>query len=286
MLSNDEQGMGCLRDLPDFRDYTIRTPDVKAVLAKSKPLQVSKKALPSSVDLRAWCSPIERQGDLGSCTAQAGVGLLEYYQRRAFGKHLDGSRRFLYKVTRKLLGWEFEGDTGAYLRTTMKAMALFGVPPEQYWPYAITSFNDDPPAFCFAYAQNFKAIQYYRLDPAGVSSKQVLEDLKTHLAAELPAMFGFTVYSSIPPIGAGTGDIPFPTPEDKQEGGHAVVAVGYDDQRKIGADTGALLIRNSWGTGWGEKGYGWLPYSYVTAEQAFDFWSLVQADFVDSDLFD
>jgi hypothetical protein len=106
------------------------------------------------------------------------------------------------------------------------------------------------------------------------------------LAAELPAMFGFTVYSSIPPMGAGTGDIPFPTPEDKQEGGHAVVAVGYDDQRKIGADTGALLIRNSWGTGWGEKGYGWLPYSYVTAEQAFDFWSLVQADFVDSDLFD
>jgi len=77
---------------------------VKEILAKSKPLKTVKKALPAQVDLRAWCSPIEYQGSLGSCTAQAGVGLLEYFQRRAFGKHLGGSRLFLYKATRQLAG--------------------------------------------------------------------------------------------------------------------------------------------------------------------------------------
>ncbi|MCL4832512.1 MAG: hypothetical protein KJZ86_08730 [Caldilineaceae bacterium] len=227
---------------------------------------------------------MEDQGSLGSCTAQAGVGLLEYFQRRAFGKHLDGSRRFLYKVTRKLLGWE--EDSGAYLRTTMKAMVIFGVPPERTWPYRIADFNEEPSSFCFSYAQNFKSIQYYRLDPSGMASEDVLENLKTHISAGLPAMFGFAVYSSMPGVGAGTGDIPFPSPTEYQRGGHAVVAVGYDDKRKIGDDTGALLIRNSWGERWGEQGYGWLPYSYLISGLAFDFWTLVQADFVDSDIFD
>lgn len=279
-------GLGCLRDLPDFRDYTMKTQEVKTILAKSKPLKNAKKSLPKDTDLRQWCSPIEHQGILGSCTAQAGVGLLEYFQRRAYGKHLDGSRRFLYKVTRKLLGWEFEGDTGAYLRTTMKAMVIFGVPPERFWPYRIADYNEEPSPFCFSFAQNFKSIHYYRLDPHGMAGDDVLEGVKIHLAGGLPAMFGFAVYNSMPGTDAGTGDIPFPSATDQQVGGHAVVAVGYDDKRQIGGDTGALLIRNSWGTRWGEQGYGWLPYSYVLSGLAFDFWTLVQADFVDSDLFE
>ncbi len=279
-------GMGCLRDLPDFRDYTLATPEVKEILAKSKPLKAAKKALPAQIDLRTWCSPIESQGSLGSCTAQAGVGLLEYFQRRAFGKHLDGSRLFLYKATRQLLGWAFYGDTGAFMRTTMKAMVLFGVPPEDYWPYDIDRFNEDPSAFCFAYAQNYKTIRYFRLDPPGMKGKETLENVKTLLAADIPAMFGFVVFSSMPRVGEGTGDIPYPLPGDALEGGHAMVAVGFDDERQIGDHTGALLVRNSWSTDWGEQGYGWLPYSYVLSGLAYDFWSLVQAEFVDSDLFE
>ena len=88
--------MGWRPDLPDIRDYTTEEPQVEKLLAKSKPLKAVAQAAPASVDLRAWCSPIEDQGNLGSCTANAGVGLLEYYERRAFGKHLDGSRLFLY----------------------------------------------------------------------------------------------------------------------------------------------------------------------------------------------
>lgn len=89
----------------------------------------------------------------------------------------------------------------------------------------------------------------------------------------------------MPAIGDGHGDIPMPKRGDKQEGGHAMMTVGYDDAKKIGNEKGALLIRNSWGREWGENGYGWLPYAWVTAGMASDFWSLLQASFVDTDLF-
>ncbi|MEJ2287350.1 MAG: C1 family peptidase [Deinococcales bacterium] len=276
-------GMGWTRDLPDVRDYQLDTPEVEAVLAGSAPLEKARKRVPARIDLREDCSPIEDQGALGSCTANAGVGLLEYFERRAFGKHLDGSRLFLYKATRNLLGWK--GDQGAYLRSTMKAMVLFGVPPEEIRPYRVETFDEEPPAFCYAFAQNYKAIRYYRLDPAGTPGAEVLRAVKRNLAAGLPSMFGFTVYSSMPGIGEGSGDIPYPQPGEAVKGGHAVVAVGYDDTRTVGEEEGALLIRNSWGVGWGEKGYGWLPYRYVLEQVAVDFWSLVRADFIDTALF-
>jgi C1A family cysteine protease len=275
-------GLGWERDLPDFRDYNPRTKEVDSILKKSNSLKSAAK-IEAAVDLTKWCSPIEDQGKLGSCTANAGVGLLEYYERRAYGRYLDGSRLFLYKVTRNLLGKK--GDTGAHLRTTMKAIALFGVPPEKYWPYNISEFDNEPSTFCYAFAGNFKAIQYYRLDPVGNSTKESLDRIKTNLAAGLPSMFGFSVFSSIPKVGENTGDIPFPDSNDSLIGGHAVVAVGYDDKKKIRKSKGALMIRNSWGTQWGENGYGWLPYDYVESGLAVDFWSLVQADFVDTDLF-
>jgi len=283
MIKHGWRGMGWQPDLPDVRDFNAASDSIKEVLAKSKPLKGAAKALPSSADLRQWCAPIEDQGDLGSCTANAGVGLIEYFERRAFRKHLDSSRLFLYKVTRNLLGWK--GDTGAYLRDTMKAMVLFGVPPERYWPYDIAKYEKEPTSFCYAFAQSYQAIKYYRLDPSGTSPSKVLSEVKKSVAAGLPAMFGFSVYSSMPGTGDGKGEIPYPGPGDRLEGGHAVVAVGYDDGKKIGRDKGALLIRNSWGTEWGDKGYGWLSYSYVEGGLADDFWSLVKAEYVDTDLF-
>jgi len=276
-------GMGWRPDLPDFRDLLPESEPIKKVLAKSQSLKTIAKALPASADLRAWCPPVEDQGDLGSCTANAGVALFEYFERRAYGKHLDASRLFLYKVTRNLMGEK--GDTGAQLRDTMKAMVLFGVPPEKYWPYKITRFEEEPSSFCYAFAQNYQAVKYYRLDPPGTTPGKVLGEIKRFLAGNLPSMFGFSVYSCMPGSGDGKGEIPYPGRGDKLEGGHAVVAVGYDDGKKIGKDKGALLIRNSWGTGWGDKGYGWLPYSYVEGGLADDFWTLVKAEYVETDLF-
>lgn len=284
-----KMGMGWLPDYPDFRDFTIENDSVKTMLAKTGVATSTGVARQATVDLRAWCSPIENQGSIGSCTANAGVAMVEYFERRAFGKHIDASRLFLYKSTRNLLHWT--GDTGAFLRSTMGALALFGVPPEEYWQYVVADFDKEPPAFCYSFAQNYQAISYYRLDPPGTAANVLLNQIKTNLAAGLPLMFGFTVYSSYTQA-TSTGKIPYPTPGEKIIGGHAIVAVGYDDNIKIKntfpnatETTGALLIRNSWGTGWGSSGYGWLPYEYVKKGLAVDWWSLLKTEWIDTENF-
>jgi C1A family cysteine protease len=203
---------------------------------------------------------------------------------------MDASRLFLYKVTRKLLN--FEGDTGAFLRTTIGAMALFGVPPEQYWPYTDDpeKYDEEPPAFCYAFAQNYQALNYFRLDPPGYPKDKLLTRIKDLLSCNIPSMFGFSVYSSI--WDASDGKIPFPSARESLEGGHAIVAVGYDDKLTIknpnpdGPTTkGAFLIRNSWGESWGDRGYGWLPYDYVTRGLADDWWSLLKSEWIDTEPF-
>ncbi|MBA7588101.1 hypothetical protein ES708_30149 [subsurface metagenome] len=235
-----ELGMGWLPDYPEFRDYTVdkekitnrlirlgQKDSVKAMLTKVGVAEPEKLSIPTSIDLKRWCPPIEHQGALGSCTANAGVGLVEYYERRAFGKHIDASRLFLYKATRNLLHWT--GDTGAFLRTTMAAMVLFGVPPEEYWDYIIIDFDKEPSSFCYAFAQNYQAIQYFRLDPPSVPRNLLLKRIKSLLAAGLPSMFGFAVFDSIDQAG-DDGKIPFPCPNERILGGHAIVAVGFDDK--------------------------------------------------------
>jgi C1A family cysteine protease len=289
---NGRRGMGWLKDYPDMRDYTPSNAAVAPALAAGKlgpDMPRSKTALPEHADLREWCSPIEQQGAIGACTAHACVALAEYFERKAFGGHLDASRRFLYKVTRNLM--RAHGDTGAYLRTTMGALALFGVPPEKYWPYVEEEFDAEPPAFCYGFAGHFAAVKYFRLDSPGTPRDELLRRIKYYLAGGLPAMFGFTVYTSIAQADR-SGAIPFPMPRESVDGGHAVAAVGYDDAKKIrnasaGAKEtkGALLIRNSWGTGWGEKGYGWLPYDYVLQGLADDWWSLVTMEWMETGAF-
>ncbi len=315
------RGMGWLRDYPDRRDSNLvkasaslvkaseRYWETKGGLKDKRPPKASqkiadpddplstyeagvahimasvKKKRPSQVDNSAHCSPVEDQGELGSCTAFATVGMVEYMERRAYGSHVDASQLFLYKVTRNLMG--SAGDTGAYLRDAMKAMVLFGVPPAESYPYHIWNFDIEPASFLYSYAANFKSIQYLRLDGKDVKSDQIKENVLSAIAIGYAATFGFSVF---PSLDEGP-DIPVPDESEAPAGGHAVLAVGYDDNRPNWhfnmanqeweeVSKGALLIRNSWGTSWGDHGYGWLPYEFIDWGLADDFWICLKQDWV------
>lgn len=270
--------LGWLPDPLDHRDLNVRDAGIRARL--NKVVKVTSRGVRSTapagvpgvaplvVDLRQWCSDVEDQGRIGSCTAQAVVGALEYFERKTRGHHVDASRLFLYRATRRYLGWEGRGDTGAFVRSAMKALRLFGTVPEAYWPYEEERFDDEPEAFHYSFANNFKAIEYYRV-PENVA------ELKQLLLAGIPFAFGFTCYTSLfAPEVKRSGVIPHPSPSDRVEGGHAVLAVGFSESH--------VLIRNSWGPDWGDQGYGYLPWSYFDSHRplATDCWILVNASWV------
>ncbi len=288
-------GTGWLPPMPDLRDYTTDNPEI-AEMAKKLKLKQSAKALKSSVsdnvDLREWCSPVENQGAIGSCTAHAASGVVEYFQRRAYDEHLEASRLFIYKTTRNLMG--VTGDTGGWLRNTMGALVLCGAPLEKYWEYTDVDpdFDEEPSSFVYAVADNFETLKYFCHDPLGaaIGKKAVLDGVKSYIAAGVPSMFGFFGFPSFSETDKD-GAIPFPCPNEQAEWGHAVVAVGYDDKKEVKnprcnkKTKGALLIRNSWGKEWGDDGYGWLPYEYVLQGLAVDFWSILSMEWVDTKQF-
>lgn len=275
---------GWLPDPPDYRDWKLRQGHVQHRLRHVLPLTsvgigaaaARRVQGPGAVgtllaDLRPWCSPIEDQGEIGSCTAQATIGALEYFERKTRGEHVDGSRLFLYRVTRRYLGWEGRGDTGAFVRSAIKSLRLFGTCPERYFPYDESKWDEEPTAYHYAFAQNFKAIEYLRLEGTP-------DVLRSCLDAGLPFIFGFTCFSSLDDRAVTkTGIIPFPRPRDRVTGGHAVLAVGYSDSH--------VVIRNSWGVGWGDEGYGYLPWTYFDESHplAEDCWVLLNAEWVPDD---
>ncbi len=258
--------------------------------------QVSEKQklylfLPSVVDLSFWCSPVRDQGSLNSCTAFAAVALLEYFAKRNSNHYTDASPLFLYKAARNKMN--ATGDVGASIRETIKVLALFGVPPEESWPYDEDKVDDEPLPYCYAYAQNYKILKYFLLDYPGIPTENLLFQIKAVLAAGFPCIFGFTIYTSAyENSNSEKGHIPYPEREkDKVVGAHTVVAVGYDDDKLIQCadrkkySKGAFLIRNSWGPEWGKDGYGWLPYDYVLVGLTSAWWSLLNSEWFDEDNF-
>lgn len=184
-----------------------------------------------------------------------------------------------------------KGDTGACLRNVMGALVLCGVPSEKYWPYKIDEFDKEPGSFIYSIAHDYRSLKYFCHDPASnENGSEVLASIKKYIGAGIPSMFGFWGFPSFNNTDI-PGGIPYPCRGEQAEWGHAIVAVGYDDNRKItnircnNETKGALSIRNSWGKEWGEKGYGWLPYEYVVNGLATDFWSLLEMEWVDTGMF-
>lgn len=273
---------GWKRDTPDDRDYTLEHPNVKKLLG------ALKTALPASFSVQSDCSPVYDQGDLGSCTANAGVSLYEAFENHAFGSYSPASRLFLYKATRNLM--MLTGDSGAEIRSTMGTMAMIGIAPERYWTYQINDFDVEPPTFVYATANGYKVKQYVKLDPPQNTPDDSLYQIKAALNSHIPSMFGFNCYPEIRNVGSD-GNIPYPDKKiDSTIGGHAVMICGYDDNRIIptadGSKTaGAFQIKNSWGLDWGDHGYGWLPYNYLLNNEAGDVWTIVDEDYIETGRF-
>lgn len=261
------RGMGWQRDLRDPRDYGPTDPAVRDLFDAVGP-RARARRLPARVDLREYFPPPEDQGTLNSSPAFVVLALVGYLEARTTGRRLDASRLFLYQMALKLL--RLRGNAGVDLRTTFKALVRFGSPPEGYWPTTAEQAARDPAdGFLFAYAREYESVRYFRVDTGDGAG--TLRAVKACLAGGLVTAFGFAVPSSL----MTDADVPYRPQFDGVGGGHAVLAVGYDDHRRIASDTGALLFRNSWGPGWGERGYGWLPYAFVTSQAATDFWAAV-----------
>lgn len=264
---------GWHRDLPDHRDYTLRHETISVATARLSALDGRR---PEQVDWRDYCSAIEDQQQLATSPVHACLGMVQYFERRAHGRQIEPSRLFVYKNVRRLLNWT--GDSGASLRATLKSIRRFGLPPEAQWPYRPENVEREPEAFTYSFQQESSTLAYVRIDVRGLPGAAVLESARGLLAAGFSFVLGFPLSTSL----GASPLIPYPTLLDAAQAGQAALAVGYDDRLRIRSDKGALLIRNSWGEGWGDGGYGWLPYAYVRDGLAADLWTLIKPDWLES----
>lgn len=254
---------GWVPDLPDARDHIYAAPRLSLVNP------------PPKVDLREQMPAVYDQGKIGSCTANSIAAAFEFELLRQQLADFMPSRLFIYYNERAMEG-HVNYDSGAQIRDGIKSLSMLGVCPESEWPYDDTPALTDggawpagaragekPPESCYADAKRSLATSYHRI-------VQDVDQFKGCLASGFPFVFGFTVYSDFESRQvAKTGEGQLPTPDEQALGGHAVMAVGYDDS------TQRFLVRNSWGTSWGQQGYFTLPYAYLAERGlASDFWTL------------
>ncbi len=244
-----KQGYGWVPDLPDHRDTLYGA--VRKIPA----------TLPPSVDLRPHCSPVEDQGQLGSCTGNSLAGAVEFLEKRDGVRFENVSRLFIY-YNERVIEHTVSQDAGAMIRDGIKTLVKQGVCSEKTWPYKIAKFAVKPSPACYKEALDHQVLAYARIE--------TLDEMRTCLAEGYPFVFGFTVYESFESQQvAKTGVVPMPKPKEKMLGGHAVLAVGYKDAQK------RFLVRNSWGSSWGMKGYFTIPYDYVANRNlADDLWTI------------
>ncbi len=237
-------------DLPDQRDFQF----------KATPAFI--KTLPAKADLRKKCPPVYDQGDLGSCTANAIGAAFEFELIKQKAASFTPSRLFIY-YNERVMERSVNNDAGAQIRDGVKSVNKDGACPESLWPYNIVKFATKPPVNAYTSALNHQVLSYQRVT-------RTLNQMKGCLASGYPFVFGFTVYDSFESEAvAKTGKLNMPAANEKVVGGHAVLAVGYNDTTK------RFIIRNSWGDNWGLSGYFTMPYDYLLdGNLSDDFWTI------------
>lgn len=250
MSKKNKHYWGWLPDLPDPRDF----------IYKPTALYVTEAGIPFNLDLRNTPNMplIYDQGALGSCVANAVGSAFQYIHKHDF----TPSRLLIYYNARQIEG-TINLDAGAYIRDGIKTVASKGVCDEKLWPYNIAKFKVKPPINCYTESKKHRAISYFRVP-------QTLESLKICLAEGFPIVFGFSVFESFETVEmARTGIFTMPKPNERVLGGHAVKLVGYNDA------TQRFIVKNSWGTRWGQEGYFELPYPFVSSSNyCDDFWTI------------
>jgi C1A family cysteine protease len=241
---------GWMPDVPDHRDLVYAAARITT--------------LPPSVDLRPGCPPVYDQGQLGSCTANAIAAAIQFEQiRQKEPKPFAPSRLFIY-YNERAMEHTVGQDAGAQIRDGMKSVNHIGACPETDWPYVITKFAQKPSTRAFKDARLGKALSYQRV-------VQTLDQMKGCLASGLPIVLGISVYESFESQQvARSGIVPMPANSEKLLGGHAILAVGYNDAEQ------RFVMRNSWGTSWGMQGYFTIPYAYLTDSNLCDDLWMIQ----------
>jgi C1A family cysteine protease len=243
------KNFGWKRDLPDHRDFKFKI--------------TAPHDLPPLVDMISNCPSVYNQGNLGSCTGNAIGGAFQFEQMKQNKPNWIPSRLFIYYNEREMEGTINE-DAGAMIRDGIKSLVDKGVCPETMWAYKECKFKQKPPQECYDEALNNQVKEYLRLSP------HTLYEVKHCLSDGYPVIFGFMIYESMMTDDVSrTGIVPVPNPNEQPIGGHAVMAVGYDDSKEC------LIVRNSWGAEWGNGGYFYLPYWFVTTPNASaDYWTI------------
>ena len=256
------QRYGWRPDLPDHRDFQYSAPPPPP------------EGLPPLVDLRHHCPAVYDQGQLGSCTANAIGGAFEFDQIKEKLPHYWRPARLFIYYNERVIEDDVAQDAGAQIRDGIKSVAAQGTCSEDLWPYDIAKFAEKPSAHCYSNAAQHLVTSYQAV-------AQSIQQIKGCLASGYPVIFGFTVYDSFESQQvASSGILPMPGPSEAVVGGHAVLCVGYNDTMTVqnpdgSTSTGMVLVRNSWGASWGQAGYFWMAYDYITnSNLASDLWTL------------
>jgi C1A family cysteine protease len=280
--------------LPPFHDPRDYSPQEAGNILKTTSLPDIARELPEkNEDNYNYLPEVYDQEDLGSCVAFATDNGLEYISKLLFGRSPIFSKLYTYKMGRDLaFGTGSQGDTGLWIKHGIGTVRRHGAVEESRYPYITEDYDLYPQAHIHGYADDYRALKYFRLDYPNVSIEKRKERINTYINNKFPVIVGFYVFESADMEGFAGGEFPYPAENEDMLGGHATMIYGYDDNKVIinpfdeSESKGAWKFRNSWGSGWGDNGDGWLPYDYLLKPQAEfiladEFYTITRMDWLD-----